>query len=89
MLAPTKVIAGLGAAVGLSQLPCPGGTGDYRTNLASKARTMADAVTTAGADFGFLHIKARCCLQRKRCIIQLTLIGLLPRCPLLATQRTS
>lgn len=39
MVAPTKIIAGLGASVGLSLLSCPGATGDYRTDFAAKVHS--------------------------------------------------
>jgi len=58
MVAPTKIIAGLGASVGLSLLSCPGATGDYRTDFAAKAATVADALISGACDFAFLHVKA-------------------------------
>lgn len=44
----------------MTVLDCPGGTGDYRTNLASKAAVLARGLDPAGGDyeFGFLHVKA-------------------------------
>ncbi len=38
MVAPTKIIAGLGLSLGLELLECVGATGDYRTDFAAKAR---------------------------------------------------
>lgn len=36
MVAPTKIIAGLGASLGMRLLSCPGATGDYRTDFSAK-----------------------------------------------------
>eukprot|EP00271_Cylindrocystis_brebissonii_P020984 TRINITY_DN7296_c0_g1_i1.p1 TRINITY_DN7296_c0_g1~~TRINITY_DN7296_c0_g1_i1.p1 ORF type:complete len:480 (-),score=91.07 TRINITY_DN7296_c0_g1_i1:277-1716(-) len=61
MVAPTKIIAGLGLSLGISLLEVAGATGDYRTLLTTKARAVADALSNpegAAYDFAFLHIKA-------------------------------
>lgn len=73
MVAPTKIIAGLGLSLGIDILEAPGATGDYRTILTSKATAIAKALSAPlqsgedddhkpgfsnGYDFGFLHIKA-------------------------------
>ena len=36
MVAPTKIIAGLGLSLGLELLACPGATGDYRSDFGAK-----------------------------------------------------
>ncbi|KAK6913451.1 2,3-bisphosphoglycerate-independent phosphoglycerate mutase [Dillenia turbinata] len=45
MVAPTKIIAGLGLSLGIDILEAPGATGDYRTLLTSKATAIADALS--------------------------------------------
>ncbi|CAJ1836990.1 unnamed protein product [Sphenostylis stenocarpa] len=45
MVAPTKIIAGLGLSLGIDILDAPGATGDYRTLLTSKASTIAKALS--------------------------------------------
>ncbi|KAJ4744890.1 hypothetical protein LUZ62_001286 [Rhynchospora pubera] len=45
MVAPTKIIAGLGLSLGIDILETPGATGDYRTLLTSKAKSIASALT--------------------------------------------
>ncbi|XP_077219040.1 uncharacterized protein LOC143853192 [Tasmannia lanceolata] len=45
MVAPTKIIAGLGLSVGIDILEAPGATGDYRTLLTSKATAIAKALS--------------------------------------------
>jgi 2,3-bisphosphoglycerate-independent phosphoglycerate mutase len=45
MLAPTKIIAGLGLSLGVDILEAPGATGDYRTLLTSKASAIAKALS--------------------------------------------
>ncbi|KAJ4787065.1 hypothetical protein LUZ62_038311 [Rhynchospora pubera] len=45
MVAPTKIIAGLGLSLGIDILEAPGATGDYRTLLTSKAKSIACALT--------------------------------------------
>lgn len=45
MVAPTKIIAGLGLSLGIDILEAPGATGDYRTLLTSKATAIAKAVS--------------------------------------------
>eukprot|EP00850_Spirogloea_muscicola_P022802 SM000312S11995 [mRNA] locus=s312:86963:88923:- [translate_table: standard] len=44
MVAPTKIIAGLGLSLDMSVLPVEGATGDYRTLLTSKAAAIAEAL---------------------------------------------
>lgn len=45
MVAPTKIIAGLGLSLGIDILVAPGATGDYRTLLTSKATAIAKALS--------------------------------------------
>ena len=45
MVAPTKIIAGLGLSLGIDILEAPGATGDYRTLLTSKATAIAAALS--------------------------------------------
>ena len=45
MVAPTKIIAGLGLSLGIDILEAPGATGDYRTLLTSKASAIAKALS--------------------------------------------
>jgi len=45
MVAPTKIIAGLGLSLGIDILLAPGATGDYRTLLTSKAKAIAKALS--------------------------------------------
>lgn len=45
MVAPTKIIAGLGLSLGIDILEALGATGDYRTLLTSKAVAMAKALS--------------------------------------------
>ncbi len=40
MVAPTKIIAGLGLSLGLELLPCPGATGDYRSDFGAKVQRL-------------------------------------------------
>ena len=44
MVAPTKIIAGLGLSLGIDILEAPGTTGDYRTLLTNKATAIAKAL---------------------------------------------
>lgn len=44
MVAPTKIIAGLGLSLGIDILEAPGATGDYRTILTSKATAISKAL---------------------------------------------
>eukprot|EP00250_Pteridium_aquilinum_P012894 c21010_g1_i2 orf=41-1498(+) len=44
MVAPTKIIAGLGISLGIDILEAPGATGDYRTLLTSKATAISKAL---------------------------------------------
>lgn len=45
MVAPTKIIAGLGLSLDIDILEAPGATGDYRTILTSKATAIAKALS--------------------------------------------
>jgi len=45
MVAPTKIIAGLGISLGIDILEALGATGDYRTLLTSKAIAIANALS--------------------------------------------
>lgn len=45
MVAPTKIIAGLGLSLGIDILEAAGATGDYRTLLTSKANAIAKALS--------------------------------------------
>ncbi|KAH9314668.1 hypothetical protein KI387_023295, partial [Taxus chinensis] len=45
MVAPTKIIAGLGLSLGIDILEAPGATGDYRTLLTSKAKAISNALS--------------------------------------------
>ncbi|KAF7811223.1 2,3-bisphosphoglycerate-independent phosphoglycerate mutase 1 [Senna tora] len=45
MVAPTKIIAGLGLSLGIDILEAPGATGDYRTLLTSKASAISKALS--------------------------------------------
>ncbi|PKA63982.1 hypothetical protein AXF42_Ash004994 [Apostasia shenzhenica] len=45
MVAPTKIIAGLGLSLGIDILEASGATGDYRTLLTSKATAIARALS--------------------------------------------
>ncbi|KAH6803071.1 Cofactor-independent phosphoglycerate mutase [Perilla frutescens var. frutescens] len=45
MVAPNKIIAGLGLSLGIDILEAPGATGDYRTLLTSKATAIARALS--------------------------------------------
>ncbi|XP_031496083.1 uncharacterized protein LOC116261458 [Nymphaea colorata] len=45
MVAPTKIIAGLGLSLDIDILEAPGATGDYRTLLTSKATAIAKALS--------------------------------------------
>ncbi|KAK8542786.1 hypothetical protein V6N13_136667 [Hibiscus sabdariffa] len=45
MVAPTKIIAGLGLSLDIDILEAPGATGDYRTLLTSKATAIAHALS--------------------------------------------
>ena len=46
MVAPTKIIAGLGMSLGIDVLEVEGATGDYRTQFHRKAEAVAEALTT-------------------------------------------
>ncbi|KAJ4825149.1 hypothetical protein Tsubulata_008688 [Turnera subulata] len=46
MVAPTKIIAGLGLSLDIDILEAPGATGDYRTLLTSKSTVIAKALSS-------------------------------------------
>ncbi len=52
MVAPTKIIAGLGMSLGIEVLEAEGATGDYRTLFHKKAEVIAQALTS-GAGWGW------------------------------------
>lgn len=58
MIAPTCIIAGLGMSLGFEIATAPGATGDYHTNLRSKAETALKLLHGGDFDFGFVHVKA-------------------------------
>lgn len=58
MIAPTCIIAGLGMSLGFDLIKAPGATGDYHTNLLSKADTALQMLRQGEYDFGFVHVKA-------------------------------
>ncbi|KAF4322984.1 hypothetical protein JM18_000290 [Phytophthora kernoviae] len=58
MIAPTCIIAGLGMSLGFEIATAPGATGDYHTNLLSKAETALKLLSGDDFDFGFVHVKA-------------------------------
>ncbi|GMF12341.1 unnamed protein product [Phytophthora lilii] len=58
MIAPTCIIAGLGMSLGFEIATAPGATGDYHTNLRSKAETALKLLRSGDYDFGFVHVKA-------------------------------
>lgn len=78
MVAPTKVIAGIGIQLGFDILSAEGATGDYHTDLGAKATRIASALrgpdleTSSTYDLCFLHVKvpsaiaARCAQARER-----------------------
>ena len=45
MVAPTKIIAGLGISLGIDILQAQGATGDYRTKLTAKAEAISAALS--------------------------------------------
>lgn len=59
MIAPTCIIAGIGMSLGIDLVHAPGGTGDYHTNLISKAEIALQKFEQNDEyEFGFIHIKA-------------------------------
>ena len=58
MIAPTCIIAGLGMSLEFKIALAPGATGDYHTNLCSKAETALKLLRSNEYDFGFVHVKA-------------------------------
>lgn len=58
-VAPTRIIAGLALSLGITLIEVPGTTGDYRTDLAAKARAAADSLAPASPHtFCLCHVKA-------------------------------
>lgn len=59
LIAPTCIIAGLAMSLGIDILKAPGATGDYHTNLLSKAETLVKEMTREDSKytFGFIHVK--------------------------------
>lgn len=58
-IAPTKIIAGMALCLGMQLVEAPNATGDYSTDLVSKARTCVEWMRKKEEyDFGFIHIKA-------------------------------
>lgn len=49
MVAPTKIIAGLGMSLGIDVAEVEGATGDYRTLFHRKAEFIAQALTAGAA----------------------------------------
>jgi 2,3-bisphosphoglycerate-independent phosphoglycerate mutase len=69
LVAPTKIIAGVGITFGLDAFEAAGATGDYRSDLSAKAAAVAAAVdplscssspssSSSSYDFALLHVKA-------------------------------
>ncbi|RKP09793.1 2,3-bisphosphoglycerate-independent phosphoglycerate mutase-domain-containing protein [Thamnocephalis sphaerospora] len=60
MIAPTCIIAGLGATIGMDICVVPGATGDYHTNVMAKGVAAVDKLLSHDDlfDFAFVHIKA-------------------------------
>lgn len=66
LIAPTKIIAGVGVTVGLPIVFAPGATGDYQTDYNSKADTCVHTMLTKSDvasdrwryDVGIVHVKA-------------------------------
>lgn len=71
MVAPTKVIAGMGIQLGFDILSADGATGDYHTDLGAKAARVASALrgsdpeTTRTYDMCFAHVKVRAATARR------------------------
>lgn len=59
LIAPTKIIQGLGMGVGMDIVHVEGATGDYFTDLSAKAAAAVATLTARDApDALFLHVKA-------------------------------
>lgn len=63
LIAPTKIIAGIGITCGMDIVEAPGATGDLHTNLLSKAETCVRQMCQLSQgefeyDLGIVHIKA-------------------------------
>ncbi|EKX49751.1 hypothetical protein GUITHDRAFT_157400 [Guillardia theta CCMP2712] len=60
MIAPTCLIRGLGMSLEMDIVDAPGATGDYHTDLQSKARTALATFKkkTPEYELGFVHVKA-------------------------------
>lgn len=52
------ICRGLGISLDMRIVEAPGATGDYNTDLGSKARAAVSAFETGEYDLGFLHVKA-------------------------------
>ena len=53
MVAPTKIIAGLGLSLGLELLACPGATGDYRSDFGAKVGLLDSDSADSTAAWGW------------------------------------
>lgn len=67
LIAPTKIIAGIGATAGIDIVHAPGATGNFDTDLLSKAHTCVEKMATQIVDenslkfkydLGIIHVKA-------------------------------
>lgn len=58
IVAPTKIIAGLGISFDIVSLEAPGATGSYDSQFNAKAERITHALTKEGYEFGFVHVKA-------------------------------
>lgn len=63
LIAPTKIIAGVGKTVGMDMIRVKGGTGGYDTDLDAKARSCVDALMQRENggwkwQLGVVHVKA-------------------------------
>ncbi|MEW5299605.1 MAG: hypothetical protein WDW38_004353 [Sanguina aurantia] len=58
LVAPTKIIAGLGMSFDIDVIEAPGANGSYTSAFHEKAKAIAEAVTSGGHSFGLLHVKA-------------------------------
>eukprot|EP00775_Hariotina_reticulata_P006509 gene6509-6736_t len=58
LVAPTKIIAGLGLSFDIASLDAPGATGSYDSHFASKAAVATAALVNGGFDFALVHVKA-------------------------------
>lgn len=58
MIAPTCVIAGIGAALQMDLIRVPGATGCRKSDFSAKMKRGMELLATDDYDFGFVHIKA-------------------------------